>query len=51
MQSKIGVCCVAVPVSNAVAGVACGLVCKESDNGDIEEFKLLTDITVGVVYD
>ncbi|XP_062502348.1 polyribonucleotide nucleotidyltransferase 1, mitochondrial-like isoform X2 [Corticium candelabrum] len=35
----------AVPVSNAVAGVACGLVCKESDNGDIEEFKLLTDIT------
>lgn len=33
-----------VPVSSAVAGVACGLVCKERDNGDIE-YTILADIT------
>ena len=37
-------------MSSAVAGVACGLVCKESDNGDIE-YTLLTDITVRIAVD
>lgn len=43
----------AVPVSSAVAGVACGLVCKEcdGDGGDIDEYTLLTDISVRITFD
>lgn len=38
-----------VPVSNAVAGVAIGLVTKCSQGkGDIEDYRLLTDILVSV---
>lgn len=36
-----------VPVSNAVAGVAIGLITKCSQGkGDIEDYRLLTDILV-----
>lgn len=38
-----------VPVSSAVAGVAIGLVTKCSvEKGDIEDYRLLTDILVSV---
>lgn len=40
-----------VPVSNAVAGVAIGLVTKSSQGkGDIEDYRLLTDILVSVPH-
>lgn len=40
-----------VPVSNAVAGVAIGLVTKCSQGkGDIEDYRLLTDILVSVPH-
>lgn len=38
-----------VPVSSAVAGVAIGLITKCSvEKGDIEDYRLLTDILVSV---
>jgi len=38
-----------VPVSGAVAGVAIGLITKCSlEKGDIEDYRLLTDILVSV---
>lgn len=38
-----------VPVSSAVAGVAVGLITKCSlEKGDIEDYRLLTDILVSV---
>lgn len=41
---------VGVPVSNAVAGVAIGLITKCSlENGVIEDYRLLTDILVSVL--
>ncbi|CAB4025946.1 polyribonucleotide nucleotidyltransferase 1, mitochondrial [Paramuricea clavata] len=33
-----------VPISDAVAGVACGLVTSSDSDGDIGEYKLITDI-------
>lgn len=40
-----------VPVTNAVAGVAIGLITKCSQGkGDIEDYRLLTDILVSVPH-
>ena len=38
-----------VPISDAVAGVACGLVTSSDSDGDIGEYKLITDILVSAV--
>lgn len=35
-----------VPISEAVAGVACGLVTSSDSEDDIGEYKLITDILV-----
>ena len=35
-----------VPISEAVAGVACGLVTSSDSDDDIGEYKLITDILV-----
>ena len=35
-----------VPISEPVAGIAIGLVTKLTNDGEIEDFRLLTDILV-----
>ena len=40
-----------VPLKSAVAGVACGLVTTDPKDGNIENYQILTDILVGVVWD
>ena len=35
-----------MPISEAVAGVACGLVTSSDSEDDIGEYKLITDILV-----
>lgn len=41
-----------VPISSAVAGVAVGLITRSNSNknGDIEDYRLLTDILVSVPF-
>lgn len=37
-----------VPIREAVAGVAIGLVTQQDSDGEIENYRLLTDILVGI---
>lgn len=43
-------CIIGVPISSAVAGVAIGLVTKNSlDKDEIEDYRLLTDILASIL--